>query len=663
MTSDAQKNTGYLLPTPVTGYQPLCVSLLIPDDPTYKAAFIGAITELGKWFNWEKSYEPGDTRASQAATYWRTMINDSLVFEDCNPERSGCIEFAPNSAIIEWFPNDPYLTPNLVPDGYLLPPWYVAPALNLIGLSAGDVGTDFARITSIAGWATQYDVPRFRVNIKGIGRVELHFVNVTLGGLGVIQVDGDLLQVQAVDLQKDIASIPPETASEIVIEINLTTPGDHFIDVQMFPRVDDQVIPIGFGGGLRKVVLCGFDEPCPECDDVPIMRFLPENCMLQYSTNSGATWADVPGWDVGALDCFQGEPGTPGIPGTPGQNCDCDEPPDEDDGGVPTPPGEPSDDKRCRVATKVTESLLDNYFVPLITNYVTDVLNGSLSIQQFLQALLFYANSAIVNLIQLLTIVEIGDDATVVTQANDPDNRNAIKCHLYCAMDDNADITAAVLDQWQADILADTTIDQFLRERFSQWLDSFGLSNIRSEAAIATTTTDPVDCIDCDCSICEEDEKTFDFIHVSEGYTIIAGTQGTDLIQGVQASSTGYDPPYPDLPAWASASNRNAIVRVNLQCLVNRFQVKFKFKRDANPTSAVAVAIYLYDEDNVLLFGQFIGGTFGAQLHNTDLTKIIDVPGSLPVCVQYALVRVGYDNSTLSQSPYVELQEVKTFLT
>lgn len=78
MTSQAQKNSGYPLPEVLTGHELLCVYMLIPDVDEYRAAFLGQIYGLQNWWNWEKSYQPGDTRASQAAFYWRDLIYDHL---------------------------------------------------------------------------------------------------------------------------------------------------------------------------------------------------------------------------------------------------------------------------------------------------------------------------------------------------------------------------------------------------------------------------------------------------------------------------------------------------------------------------------------------------------------------------------------------------------
>lgn len=74
-------SSGYLLPTPITGYDLICVTLKIPDVQEYRAAFRGAIKRLTEWHSWQRT---GDTKGSQAATYWRQIINDHLIIQDCN---------------------------------------------------------------------------------------------------------------------------------------------------------------------------------------------------------------------------------------------------------------------------------------------------------------------------------------------------------------------------------------------------------------------------------------------------------------------------------------------------------------------------------------------------------------------------------------------------
>lgn len=77
------KDDGFPLPSPVTGYPLICVTLKIPDNDQYRRDFLGHIWQLGKWWMWEQSGEPGDTRARDAAQYWRGLLADHLVMGEC----------------------------------------------------------------------------------------------------------------------------------------------------------------------------------------------------------------------------------------------------------------------------------------------------------------------------------------------------------------------------------------------------------------------------------------------------------------------------------------------------------------------------------------------------------------------------------------------------
>jgi hypothetical protein len=266
MPSKRQQNRGYLLPQdpdPIDGYELLCVNLKIPNHPAYRAAFRGTLERLSKWWTWEKSYTEGDTRASQAAAYWREIFNEHLKIGECG-RGDDCIELPLHDPRIEWYPNDPYRTPYDVPPGYLFPPWYIANAINIIGARTGDIVTDFARITGIIGWNNS---PRLRINLTGSGIVQVYMVPVIKGALALYQADGELFSLRYVDTNKDIG----ETNDEIIIEHKFTTPGDHFLDITMGPNLDENLIPVSFGGGIRKIVICGFDaeNPCPECPPPP----------------------------------------------------------------------------------------------------------------------------------------------------------------------------------------------------------------------------------------------------------------------------------------------------------------------------------------------------------------------------------------------------------
>lgn len=78
------EDKGFPLPDPVTGYPLICVTLKIPDAPQYRQDFLGHIWQLGKWWVWEQSGLPGDTRAKDAAQYWRDLLYEHLKIEECS---------------------------------------------------------------------------------------------------------------------------------------------------------------------------------------------------------------------------------------------------------------------------------------------------------------------------------------------------------------------------------------------------------------------------------------------------------------------------------------------------------------------------------------------------------------------------------------------------
>lgn len=83
MSSKRQRLAGYRLPAVIDVEETTCISFNIPNDREYIAAARGAIYELLNWVHWEKSYVPGDTRASQAAALMRKVILPSFQVGGC----------------------------------------------------------------------------------------------------------------------------------------------------------------------------------------------------------------------------------------------------------------------------------------------------------------------------------------------------------------------------------------------------------------------------------------------------------------------------------------------------------------------------------------------------------------------------------------------------
>lgn len=272
------------MPEELTGYPTICVQFQIPNTPEYRAAARGAVYELTRRWNWDWQGR-GDYKPRDAAQIFRELIDETLTFNDeCGQpdDDSGCIELPLNHPSLEWNPNDPFRTPELVPGGYAFPPWYKANSITgvTLGTSLGDIVTDITRTQSIPVIPPSSGYPRLRIHLKGEGVLQLRLVQLNAGGYAQITTDDDIFSVEILELNKDIISIPPESSDDIIIERVIQGTGDHHVDVLFIPRVNDELLPpVTQGGAVRGIKLCGFDEmfkpcpdcpepdPCPECED------------------------------------------------------------------------------------------------------------------------------------------------------------------------------------------------------------------------------------------------------------------------------------------------------------------------------------------------------------------------------------------------------------
>lgn len=256
-------------------------------------------------FEWPVSWKPGTdiTRAEQQIFKFYEILRTA----DENCCEDVCLDFPPSESFIEYFPQNPFTEPDLIPDGYNGAPFYVADSV---------VFTDILRVSANPfDWPAiiSSGLPRIRVNVSGAVKVGLGLVSIPAGGIIFITKDDDLSTARwyeltslgLIDVVAIVAAIPAlitalfsgdptpeEIYNDEIIEVFFDTPGDHHIDISFVPRVSPETI-IGFGGGLRKVEICGQQRPTME------FRTNPEDsCQLQYRNGAAAEWALM--FDYGA---------------------------------------------------------------------------------------------------------------------------------------------------------------------------------------------------------------------------------------------------------------------------------------------------------------------------------------------------------------------------
>lgn len=270
-----------------------CFTLEIPDEPMHRAAFFGVLESLTYWWNWQRD---DDHTAAEVTRVWRDVLERAFA-GDINCDEGTlqlvnyCREYYPRAPFISFAPTSPFVDEPQVPPGWLQRPWflpdgveegYIADMLTNWAIDilqfwdsyeTSDVLTFILSLP--LSWLALVEVtgfPRFEVRVEGTGTLELHMINVPLGGRALITVDSppyegilsdpiafiqSLGSALVLDTNLDFTSLPPETDNVDVHEIELTTPGEHVIYVTFVPVLNDELIFFNQGGGLRKVVLCG----------------------------------------------------------------------------------------------------------------------------------------------------------------------------------------------------------------------------------------------------------------------------------------------------------------------------------------------------------------------------------------------------------------------
>ena len=102
MPPKRDKTTGLPLPSPVVPPTTTCAKLQIPDAPEYRQAFRGLLSDLGKFWNWQRTQGQSDEPARLAAELWRQALQTLVYDDECGgvmscAEINDCIENNPTT--------------------------------------------------------------------------------------------------------------------------------------------------------------------------------------------------------------------------------------------------------------------------------------------------------------------------------------------------------------------------------------------------------------------------------------------------------------------------------------------------------------------------------------------------------------------------------------
>lgn len=301
------------------------ICLEYPDTVEWTALVSGVIELLAFGYYWNKDYANWeDARAEGMAIYqsWIAQIRcDAGAIPVQEPQ---CVDYPNNSPMLDWEPANPFTAPGEVPPGYLVQPWGVVGNPPVFTYQPGDVISGLFGLPVLTP-ALGQGLARVRIKFAGTGTVEVHLIKVLLGGLALLTWDDNPLTATFVDTSMDYLALPPESGDTDIQEITFDTPGNHHIDVTMLPRFAAEVGFAGYGGGIRKVVLCG---PDLQAVDAPPESGLVDQFPGPDAPGGGETVAicDVIRWNNGQLEvwcCNEWQPapqigtGAPGIPTQP----------------------------------------------------------------------------------------------------------------------------------------------------------------------------------------------------------------------------------------------------------------------------------------------------------------------------------------------------------
>lgn len=263
------------------------------------------------YLHWPTRYTsstPGLVIAADVVDAWAALVEYRLLAAaDCETEIVGCCEqFTPEQDWVAFFPGDPFTTPEYIPPGYLLPPFYTNPVIALPGVLPTDAILNFAALPLLQSWAELMatGLPRARINFTGSGQVEVEMIKLPQGGFAALTLDGDAGTMQVVnlaefsitdlnDLNELVDFVVDGLVQVEIVEFNVIDAGAHYIDVTFLPNVGGDVI-LGFGGGIRSIEFCDGTGPGEAFEmQMDVIDGAPGCKVIRWRPTSSGAWIEL----------------------------------------------------------------------------------------------------------------------------------------------------------------------------------------------------------------------------------------------------------------------------------------------------------------------------------------------------------------------------------
>uniref|UniRef100_A0A832M611 Uncharacterized protein n=1 Tax=Oscillatoriales cyanobacterium SpSt-402 TaxID=2282168 RepID=A0A832M611_9CYAN len=488
----------------------------------------------------------------------------------------GCVEYLPNTGLLNFEPNDPYGNQAAdPPPGYLINPWYSNPTIPPIGVIPTDAMVNTLAV-AFENWGdiiSQSGLPRARFYFDGAGEVEIELVNVIQGGLCLITVDDNPLTTRIVETE--LADIPDlMTIGGIlgvivdglftvtsVTEIEVLTPGLHHIDITFLPKLDEESL-LGFGGGIRRVSFCGPDIQAT-CEG----GFMSEECCnaivesINAQTEALNSLASVVSAGMTSISLNLAQ--------IRSSMCPC----DAETGTPIMPPPEQEESVRCRVADGVARHIIEQAKRPL--QYLIDNWPSTLVLEFYEQFPYvpingYYPIFEMYSRLIDVTFPTVNAQA-LIDQLSHSSWVDEKVCQLYCALPSTGDFDIAVRQEfWNS--ITNELLDVNLY--FANWVINAPVSYLQAKAQQFATIPSEFDCGDCICALNIVCENEFNFLTARYGWEQQPETVGGvtyprgEWLQGIGWTFT-----------TRGTQNRIVIAIDHEQATVNTVKITFQYNR------------------------------------------------------------------------------------